>query len=105
MRFIILKTIRFILNGLRIDFEGSVAYVGDDINMMLVYSAPDNSFKQLLSLIPVVYNDGYEKLVTSGQFNMDGHIKGIYSEMIFRISNLKYKLQTQKYHTRICLQV
>ncbi|PLW97131.1 MAG: hypothetical protein C0591_07410 [Marinilabiliales bacterium] len=92
-----LKNNSLYLNGLRIYFEGSVAYVGDDINMMLVYSAPDNSFKQLLSLIPVVYNDGYEKLVTSGQFNMDGHIKGIYSETDFP----DFKLEVQATNAEI----
>jgi hypothetical protein len=68
------------LNGLRINFEGSIAYADDNINLMLVYNAPDNSFKQLLSLIPLIYMDGYESLVASGQFSMGGHIKGVYSE-------------------------
>ncbi len=68
------------LNGLQINFEGSVAYVDDDLNLMLIYNAPDNSFKQLLSLVPVIYQENFEDLVTTGQFQMDGHIKGTYSE-------------------------
>jgi len=75
-----LKNNSLSLNGLQINFEGSVAFVNDNINLMLVYNAPDNSFRQLLSLIPEIYNDGYDKLLTSGQFNMDGHIKGVYAE-------------------------
>lgn len=68
------------LNGLQINFEGSVAEVDNDLNFMLVYNTPDNSFKQLLSLIPMIYKEGYEDMVTKGQFNIDGYIKGVYSE-------------------------
>lgn len=75
-----LKKNSLYLNGLQINFEGSVAYVDDDLNLMLVYHSPDNSFKQLLSLIPVIYREDFEDLVTTGQFQMDGHIKGTYSE-------------------------
>ncbi len=92
-----LKENSLYLNGLHIKFEGSVAYVGDDINLMLVYTAPDNSFKQLLSLIPMIYTDGYENLITSGQFNMGGHIKGIYSDTDFP----DFKLQMQAKNTEI----
>ncbi|MEE4258580.1 MAG: AsmA-like C-terminal region-containing protein [Bacteroidales bacterium] len=74
-----LKNNTLSLNGLRINFEGSMAFVNDNINLMLVYNAPDNSFRQLLSLIPEIYKDGYDEMLTSGQFNMDGHIKGVYS--------------------------
>ncbi len=75
-----LKNNSIYLNGLRLNFEGSVAYVNDDLSLMLVYNAPDNSFRQLLSLIPAVYQQDYEKLNTTGNFTMDGYVKGVYSE-------------------------
>ncbi|MCB2208531.1 MAG: AsmA family protein [Bacteroidetes bacterium] len=86
-----LKNNTLILNGLQINFEGSVAFVNDNINLMLVYNAPDNSFKQLLSLIPEIFNDGYDKLVTSGQFSMNGHIKGVYADN--EIPDFKLQMQ------------
>jgi len=88
------------MNGLQINFEGSVAYVDDDLNLMLVYNAPDNSFKQLLSLIPVIYQENFEDLVTTGQFRMDGHVKGTYSE-----SDLPdFKIHMQTANTEISYQ-
>jgi vacuolar-type H+-ATPase subunit H len=85
------------INGLQINFEGSVAEVDNDLNYMLVYNTPDNSFKQLLSLIPVIYKEGYEDMVTKGKFNIDGYIKGVYSE-----SDIPdFKLQMQASNTEI----
>jgi len=78
-----LKNNTLYLNDLQINFEGSVAFVNDDINLMLVYNTPENSFKQLLSLIPIVYLDGYDKMLTRGQFDLNGYVKGIYSESAF----------------------
>ena len=87
-----LKRNSLYLNGLQINFEGSVAYVDDDLNLMLIYNAPDNSFKQLLSLVPVIYQENFEDLVTTGQFQMDGHIKGTYSES--ELPDFKIHMQT-----------
>ena len=87
-----LKNNSLYVNGLRLNFEGSVAYVDDDINLMLVYNAPDNSFKQLLSLIPLIYSEDFDKLVTTGQFSMDGFVKGIYSET--KMPDFKVHLHT-----------
>jgi cell division septum initiation protein DivIVA len=80
------------LNGLRLNFEGSVAYVDDDLSLMLVYNAPDNSFKELLSLVPAIYQQDFEKLTTSGNFEMDGYVKGVYSET---------KMPDFKMHTKV----
>jgi len=87
-----LKNNALYLNGLRLNFEGSVAYVNDDLSLMLVYEAPDNSFKELLSLVPAIYQKDFDKLATSGKFNMDGFVKGVYSDT---------KIPDFKWHTKV----
>ena len=75
-----LKNNTLYLNGLRLNFEGSVAYVDDDLSLMLLYNAPDNSFKELLSLVPAIYQKDFERLSADGDFEMDGYVKGVYSD-------------------------
>ncbi|MCU0376948.1 MAG: AsmA family protein [Bacteroidales bacterium] len=78
MRFI-LKDNSFGLNDMVLRWSGSVAMPGDDIATDLAFSAPETSFKSLLSLVPAFYMQGYEELKASGTFSLDGTIKGIYS--------------------------
>ncbi len=51
----------------------------DDITTDLIFGTKEASFKSLLSLIPAVYMSGYEKLQASGNFSLDGTVKGVYS--------------------------
>jgi len=88
-----LKNNSLFLNGLHLNFEGSLAYVNDNLNLMLVYSAPDNSFKQLLSLIPLLYQEDFENMVTTGQFSIDGFVKGMYSKT--ELPDFKVHMRTE----------
>ena len=70
---------RLNINDLGVSFSGLVAMPGDDITTDLIFSTRDASFKSLLSLIPAVYMSGYEKLQASGNFSLNGTVKGVYS--------------------------
>lgn len=68
------------LNDLLLKFAGTVAMPGDDISMDLTFEAPETDFKSLLSLIPAVYYEDFEKVKTSGDFSFNGMVKGVYAE-------------------------
>lgn len=67
------------LNDIALNFSGTAAMPGDDIDLDMVFSAPETSFKSLLSLIPAFYMKGYEDLRATGMVALDGAVKGIYS--------------------------
>lgn len=71
------------INEMVIEFDGSAGLAGDDINLMLNYRTPSNTFKQLLSIIPRMYTEDFEGIEADGTFNLDGYIKGVYNEEQF----------------------
>jgi len=69
------------INDITLGFSGTVTMPEDDIGFDLVFSAPETSFKSLLSIVPAFYMKGYEELRASGTFLLDGTVKGIYSSI------------------------
>lgn len=68
------------LNALDLIFAGSVDLEdNDDIVFKLNYSAPANDFRQLWSLIPSAYTQGYEQVKTKGAFTLNGTVDGPYN--------------------------
>lgn len=70
----------FSLNDFKLGFDGSVEMPGDDIKMNITYKAKETNFKNLLSLIPAVYNKDFEKVKTDGSIGFDGYVNGVYNE-------------------------
>ncbi len=68
------------LNELFLKFDGSVSYVGEDLNLVMTFSAAKTDFKNLLSMIPAVYAKDFSSVQTSGKLSLDGYVKGIYSD-------------------------
>jgi len=65
------------LNELDLVFGGSIDLEdNDDIVFDLDYSAPVNDFRQLWSLIPSAYTQGYEQVKTKGSFTLNGTVDG-----------------------------
>jgi hypothetical protein len=67
------------LNALKLRGDGAVRLQGNDIIMDLLIKAPSNDFKNLLSIIPGAYLEGYEAVKANGDFALDAKIKGTYS--------------------------
>ncbi len=67
------------LNELVLNFSGSLAMPGEDIDMDLKFDAPKNAFKNLISLIPAYYYQDFEDLKASGDFNLVGAMKGTFN--------------------------
>ncbi len=65
-----LNDLDLVLNG-SIDLEDN-----DDIVFDLNYQAPANNFRQLWSMVPAVYTEGYEQVQANGTFSLKGTVTG-----------------------------
>ncbi len=74
------KTDKVSLNELRLSTEGFFQLVNDSTyNMDVRFNAPSTDFKNILSLVPVVYQKDFSKIKTSGEALFNGFVKGTYS--------------------------
>lgn len=68
------------VNQIMLAFDGFVAMPDDDIEMNITYSSTETSFKSVLSLVPAIYMNDFAGLQTSGEFDLEGFVKGIYND-------------------------
>ncbi|MDF1697017.1 MAG: AsmA-like C-terminal region-containing protein [Saprospiraceae bacterium] len=66
------------INALQLNMEGFIQLVGDKIDMDIVYSAPNNNFKSLLSMIPSAYTKDFKEVQANGKLSLNGFVKGNY---------------------------
>ncbi len=71
---------KFKINELLVELDGSVGMTGDDYNLLLTFKAPENKFRNFISLIPAIYSREFSTLQTDGNLSLEGYIKGIYNE-------------------------
>jgi len=68
------------LNNLKLSLNGFIQLVNDSVyNMDFKFKTPDNDFKDILSLIPAIYKNDFDKLNAGGKASFDGFVKGSYS--------------------------
>jgi uncharacterized protein involved in outer membrane biogenesis len=65
------------LNGLKLSTKGWVQ-MPDTTNMLMdiQFSTPSNDFKDILSLVPGIYQANFKDIKTSGKANLNGFVKG-----------------------------
>lgn len=69
------------LNELLLKADGFFQLVNDSTYAMDIrFAAPSTNFKNILSLIPVVYQKDFKNIKTSGEAVFNGMVKGTYSE-------------------------
>lgn len=73
-----LKENELLVNDLKLNFDGFVQMLKEDILLDFSFNTPQNEFKNLLSLVPNAYIEGYEDVKADGQFALNGMVKGIY---------------------------
>jgi len=71
------------LNDLPLQLNGTVALPDSSIRLDLTYKADDNSFKNLLSLVPGMYSERFKDISAAGTVRFDGHVKGLYNARQF----------------------
>lgn len=74
------KTEDIAINDLNLSADGFFQLVNDSTYKMDVkFQSPTNEFKDILSLIPAVYKQDFDKIKTSGNAVFNGFVKGVYS--------------------------
>lgn len=68
------------LNALKLNMEGFVEMTGDKIKMDIKFDAPENTFKNFLSMIPSAYTADFNNVQANGNLAFDGFVKGSYEE-------------------------
>lgn len=69
-----------LLNELKLAAKGFFQLVNDSTyNMNIGFDAPSTDFKNILSLIPVIYQQDFARVKTSGKAIFNGFVKGTYS--------------------------
>ena len=77
------------MNELKLTTEGFFQLVNDSVyNMDIKYDAPSTDFKNILSLIPVIYQKDFASVKTSGKALFNGFVKGTYSSKQIPAYNL-----------------
>jgi hypothetical protein len=69
-----------LLNELKINGKGSIKSLANGYDMDISFKFPDTDFKNILSLIPVVYKNDFNKVTAKGSANFEGIVKGVYSD-------------------------
>jgi len=85
------------LNDLELSLVGWVAPIGDDIDMNLKFSTPQNDFKHLLSMVPGAYSENFRKVKTDGEMALRGTVKGTYSDTKMPALDLKMDVQNASF--------
>lgn len=67
------------LNALQLEGNGAVQMKGNNFIIDLLIEAPSNDFKNLLSIVPGAYLEGYEAVKAEGDFALDAKIEGTYN--------------------------
>ena len=68
------------VNNLDVETDGFFQMASDSsYNMDIQFNAPSTDFKDLLSLIPAVYRNGFDELKAGGTAAFNGFVKGTYS--------------------------
>ncbi len=78
-----LKNTELTLNDLRLGVAGTVATGGKNLGLDLQFNAPSTKFRDILSLVPVVYARDFDKVKTAGTMAVSGKVKGDYGDSIF----------------------
>ncbi|MCH8317792.1 MAG: AsmA family protein, partial [Bacteroidetes bacterium] len=76
----IFKENKIKINDFSFGFDGFIAMNEEDINMDITFKTKETRFKNILSLVPGVFLEGFEDLKTSGSLAFNGFAKGTYNE-------------------------
>ena len=74
------NTDKISVNDLKISGQGSIKNLAENgYDMDISFKAPSTDFKNILSLIPVIYKNDFSKINAGGSAIFSGFVKGIYN--------------------------
>lgn len=68
------------INDLILGLSGKVKMLDDGYDLDLSFKSKETSFKSLLSLVPALYAQNFDKLTARGSMQFEGSVKGLYTE-------------------------
>ncbi len=71
----------FRVNELELGFDGWIAMPDTNIDMDITFEAKKTEFKNILSLVPVVYLSDFNDVKTAGKLALNGFAKGTYNDV------------------------
>ncbi len=75
------ETDKISINNLHLATKGFIQMLNDSVyNMDISFNAPSTDLKDIISLVPAVYQNDFEKVKTSGKAVFNGFVKGTYSD-------------------------
>ncbi len=74
------KDNKALINQLPLEFNGFIQMVEAGQSYDLTFKTPTSDFKNFLGLIPAAYSGDINKVKTTGQFSVDGKVKGNLTE-------------------------
>lgn len=74
------KDNKALINQLPLEFNGFIQMVEAGQTYDLTFKTPTSDFKNFLGLVPAAYSGDINKVKTSGQFSVDGKVKGNLTE-------------------------
>lgn len=88
------KTESIKLNNLNLNAEGFLQLVNDSTYKMdIKFKTPSNEFKDILSLVPGIYKQNFDKIKTSGWAALSGFVKGTYSPQQMPAYNVNLEIK------------
>ena len=70
------------VNDLKISSNGVIKNLNDKgYDMDITFKAPSTDFKNILSLVPAVYKNDFDKIKASGSAVFSGFVKGVYNDV------------------------
>jgi hypothetical protein len=84
-----LRDNRIRINDLVLNAEGSVGRREDDVAIDVTFKAPRTEFREILSLVPVIFSQNFATLQTSGTMSVQGRVRGRWGEHAFPSFALK----------------
>jgi hypothetical protein len=80
------------INDLVVNYEGFVKLLKTATDMDLKFSTENTDFKSVLSLIPNIYAKDFNQVKTSGNFELNGNVKGKLTDNSYPAFNLHFKI-------------
>ncbi len=88
------KTEQIQVNDMKLAADGYFQLVNDSVyNMDIKFNAPSTDFKTILSLVPAVYKNDFDKIKTSGTALFNGFVKGTYSNIAIPAYNVNLEVK------------
>lgn len=81
------------LNDLAVEAQGIITALANGWDMDLQFKAPSTEFKNILSLIPAIYKQDFDKLNTSGTGIFSGFVKGKYTDSLMPAYHLDMQVK------------